>query len=155
MKSFRIASLVAPLALIACAQAASATVIEVMKSPYCGCCTEWVERMRAAGFTVEVTEVEDTAPAAKSAGIPDNLRSCHTATVEGYAIEGHVPAEDIRTLLAKKPDAVGLAVPGMPVGSPGMEMEGRAERYQVVLVARDGQHRVFATHGGTADAHVH
>ena len=155
MKKMRIATLAAPLALIACAQAAVASTIEVMKNPNCGCCSEWVERMREAGFTVNVQEIADTSEAASAAGIPANLRSCHTAKVEGYAIEGHVPAEDIRTLIALKPDAVGLAVPGMPAGSPGMEVPGAAESYHVVLVAKDGNHRIFSTHQGTADAHVH
>ena len=155
MRKFRIASLTAPLALIACAQAAAASTIEVMKNPNCGCCSVWVERMREAGFIVNVQEIADTSEVASAAGIPANLRSCHTAKVEGYAIEGHVPAEDIRTLIALKPDAVGLAVPGMPLGSPGMEVPGRTETYQVVLVAKDGNHRVFATHEGAADAHVH
>ena len=126
-----------------------------MKNPNCGCCGVWVERMREAGFIVNVQEISDTSEVASAAGIPANLRSCHTAKVEGYAIEGHVPAEDIRTLIALKPDAVGLAVPGMPLGSPGMEAPGHAETYQVVLIAKDGKHRVFATHKGTAGAHVH
>lgn len=154
-KKSRIATLFAPIALIACAQAAAATTIEVLKNPNCGCCGIWVERMREAGFSVNVTETTDTDAAANAAGVPANLRSCHTATVDGYAIEGHVPAEDIRRLIASKPDAIGLAVPGMPLGSPGMEVPGRADTYQVVLIAKDGKHSVFATHNGQADAHVH
>jgi hypothetical protein len=145
----------APLALVACAQFAAAATIDVAKSPTCGCCTVWVERMREAGFAVNVRDVPDTTPVAAAAGVPGNLRSCHTAKVEGYAIEGHVPAADIRRLLDARPDAVGLSVPGMPVGSPGMEMVGRSDRYQVVLIGRDGRHTVWATHGGSAPAHRH
>lgn len=150
----QITTLLAPLALIACAQAASAKVIEVAKSPYCGCCTAWIEHMREAGFTVQVTDVEDVTPLATELGVPVELRSCHTAKVEGYAIEGHVPAEDVKRLIEQKPDALGLAVPGMPIGSPGMEHSGRSDRYQVVLIARDGKHTVFATHGGSPNTHT-
>ena len=148
-------SLLAPLALMACASSAAAATLEVVKTPSCGCCSVWVERMKAAGFTVKVRDVEDTSPIAKAAGVPDRMRSCHTAKIGGYVIEGHVPAADIRRLLAQKPKAVGLSVPGMPAGSPGMEMGGRVDRYQTVLIQADGKHKVWATHGGSADAHVH
>jgi hypothetical protein len=122
--SRRLAFLLAPLALLACAQATAQT-IDVIKSPYCGCCAQWVEHLRANGFTVRVTDVEDLDPVARQHGVPDELRSCHTATVGGYVIEGHVPAADIRRLLDERPQATGLAVPGMPIGSPGME-QGRS-----------------------------
>lgn len=153
-------SLLAPLALIACAQAATAATLEVIKTPTCGCCTAWVERMQAAGFTVKARNVEDTSPIAKAAGVPDRLRSCHTAKIGGYVIEGHVPAADIKRLLAQKPKgAVGLSVPGMVAGSPGMEVPGRSDRYQVMLIQKDGKHKVWATHGGSAakhaDGHAH
>lgn len=148
-------SLLAPLALIACGHAATAATLDVIKTPTCGCCSVWVERMKAAGFTVKVRDVEDTAPVAKAAGVPDAMRSCHTARIGGYVIEGHVPAADIRRLLAQKPKAVGLSVPGMVAGSPGMEMPGRSDRYQVVLIKADGKHAVWATHGGSARAHSH
>ena len=138
----------APLALLACANAAAAATLEVAKSPSCGCCSVWIERMRSAGFTVKSRDVADTTPVASAAGVPDQLRSGHTTKVAGYVIEGHVPAADIRRLLAQKPKAIGLAAPGMPMGSPGMEMGGRKERYQVMLIARDGSHTVWATHGG-------
>lgn len=146
----RLATLIAPLALLACGQAISASVLEVAKTPWCGCCAAWIERMEAAGFTMKVREVPDTAPIAAAAGVPANLRSCHTTRIEGYVIEGHVPAEDIRRLLAERPDAVGLSVPGMPAGSPGMEVAGRADRYQTVLIMRDGRHLVWANHGPSA-----
>ena len=136
----------APLALIACAEAAAATVVEVVKSPYCGCCTQWVEHLRAAGFEVRVTDIEDVTPTARRLGVPDDLRSCHTASAGGYAIEGHVPAADIRRLLAERPDAAGIAVPGMPIGSPGMEQGERRQRYATILFGRDGSRRLFAQH---------
>lgn len=143
--------LLAPLALVACAQAATAATLDVVKSPTCGCCTQWVERMKAAGFAVNVRNVPDTSPIAKAAGVPDTMRSCHTTKVGGYVIEGHVPAADIKRLLAQKPRAVGLSVPGMVAGSPGMEVPGRSDRYQVMLIQKDGKHKVWATHGGAAD----
>ena len=152
MISSRLASLVAPIALIACAEAVSASVLEVAKTPWCGCCTAWIERMQQAGFTMKVREVEDTGPIATAAGVPANLRSCHTTMVDGYVIEGHVPAADIRRLLAERPDALGLSVPGMPLGSPGMEAGDRRDRFQTVLIMRDGRHKVWATHGPEASA---
>ena len=136
----------APLALLACAQSAAAATIEVVKSPYCGCCTHWVDYLRAEGFEVRVVEAEDVSPTARRLGVPDDLRSCHTASVEGYAIEGHVPAADIRRLLAERPQAAGIAVPGMPVGSPGMEQGTRRQPYATVLFGRDGRRTVFARH---------
>ncbi|MEX0342979.1 MAG: DUF411 domain-containing protein [Erythrobacter sp.] len=153
MKRRPLSMLLAPLALLACTQAAAATVIDVTKTPWCGCCSEWVERMEAAGFTVTTRDVEDLDPVAQAAGVPDTLRSCHTAKVEGYTIEGHVPAADIRRLLASRPDAVGLSVPGMVAGSPGMEVPGRSDPYMVVLIGRDGKHRVWARYEGGAPAH--
>ena len=138
--------LLAPLALLACAQAAAAATIEVVKSPYCGCCTHWVDSLRRAGFEVRVVEAEDVTPTARRLGVPDALRSCHTASIEGYAIEGHVPVEDIRRLLAERPAAAGIAVPGMPVGSPGMEQGDRRQAYATILFTRDGRQQVFARH---------
>lgn len=155
MPRFRPLSAMAVLALISCTQAAAATVIDVTKTPWCGCCSEWVERMQEAGFTMTVNNVDDMTPTARAAGVPDTLRSCHTARVDGYTIEGHVPAADIRRLLQERPDAVGLSVPGMPAGSPGMEVAGRADTYQTVLIMKDGRHRVWATHQGGAEAHQH
>jgi hypothetical protein len=141
----RLALIAAPLALIACAQATAAT-IEVAKSPNCGCCAEWVEYLRINGFTVRVTDTEDLNPVAHRHGVPDELRSCHTATVEGYALEGHVPVADIRRLLAERPQAAGLAVPGMPIGSPGMEQGGMKDPYDVVAFTKGGPTTVYARH---------
>lgn len=145
MRRVRLACMLAPLTLLACAQAAAQT-IDVVKSPYCGCCAHWVEYLRANGFTVRVTDTDDLDAAARAQGVPDALRSCHTATVEGYAIEGHVPAQDIRRLLRERPRAAGLAVPGMPVGSPGMEQGNRRQPYTTIMFQRDGRQQLFARH---------
>lgn len=130
------------------ARGASAALprIEVFKSPDCGCCTAWVDHLKAAGFGVKVTSVDDTTAARRRFGMPDDFGSCHTATVGGYVLEGHVPAADVRRLLALRPAAVGLAVPGMPVGSPGMEVGARKDAYQVFLVDRAGKPTVFASY---------
>ena len=137
---------VAPLALIASAESAVAATLLVTKTEFCGCCAKWVERMKAAGFTVKVNDVESVSPTARRLGIPDKLRSCHTAEIGGYAIEGHVPAADIKRLLAQRPKAAGIAVPGMVAGTPGMEQGGHKEPYKVILFDRSGKTRVFATH---------
>lgn len=119
--------------------------VEVFKSPYCGCCTQWIDHMRQAGFDVVTKDVDDVAVARKKAGMPEQFGSCHTAKVGGYVIEGHVPAADIQRLLKEKPKALGLAVPGMPQGSPGMESP-HPEAYNTLLVQSDGRQKVFATH---------
>lgn len=120
--------------------------IDVAKTPTCSCCNGWISHMRQAGFEVRVREVPDTTPFARQLGVPDDLRSCHTASVGGYAIEGHVPATDVRRILRDRPQAAGLAVPGMPAGSPGMEMGNRRESYQTILFTRAGRRTVFARH---------
>lgn len=132
------------LGLVACAQA-QATTIAVIKDPDCGCCTEWVAHLRQAGFVVEVTDTREQPAISAKLGVPEQLRGCHTATVDGYVIEGHVPAADITRLLAEKPAARGLAVPGMPMGSPGMEQGGRKQPYVTVLFG-DGGAQVYARH---------
>ena len=127
------------LALPNVAHAASASV-EVWKAPTCGCCKDWIRHMEANGFGVKVHDSGNTAARARL-GIPIRLGSCHTALVEGYAIEGHVPAREIRRLLAERPNAIGLAVPGMPIGSPGMDGPAygtRKDPYEVLLVRKDG-----------------
>jgi hypothetical protein len=124
----------------------SAPEVQVFKSPSCGCCGSWIEHMRAAGFMVKVTEVTDTTSARKRLGLPDRFGSCHTATVGGYVLEGHVPAADVKRLLAAKPKALGLAVPGMPPSAPGMDVPGRRDPYQVLLVDAYGQASVFASY---------
>lgn len=121
-----------------------APLIEVYKSATCGCCGEWVRHLEAGGFRVEARNVPNTAAYRERYGIPSALGSCHTATIGGYALEGHVPATDIKRLLKERPDAVGLAVPGMPLGSPGMEVPGqKADAYDVLLLRKDGSHIVY------------
>ena len=120
--------------------------VEVFKSPYCECCGAWVDHMKAAGFPVKVTLVDDTTAARKRLGMPDAFGSCHTATVASYVVEGHVPAGEVKRLLAAKPVAVGLAVPGMPPGSPGMEVGTRQDPYKVFLIDKSGHETVFASY---------
>jgi hypothetical protein len=120
-------------------------VVEVWKDPNCGCCRDWIVHLEREGFTVVAHDTGNVS-ARRRLGMPSRFGSCHTATVGGYVIEGHVPAEDIRRLLARRPDALGLAVPGMPVGSPGMDgaiYGGRRDPYDVLLVRRDGSAEVM------------
>ncbi|MDE1547089.1 DUF411 domain-containing protein [Dechloromonas agitata] len=126
-------------------QAHAAERVEVFKSPYCGCCEKWVEHMRKAGFDVVTKDVNDVPAARKLTGMPERFGSCHTAKVGGYVVEGHVPAADVQRLLKEKPKAVGLAAPGMPQGSPGMETN-HPQPYDTLLVQADGSHKVFAKH---------
>ena len=126
--------------------APSAAGLQVFKSPTCGCCGAWVEHMRAAGFTATVTEVDDTKAVRKRLGLPDRYGSCHTATVAGYVIEGHVPAAEVKRLLTMRPMALGLAVPGMPPSAPGMDVPGRQDPYDVLLIGTEGRSKVFATY---------
>lgn len=127
------------------ASAQTALKAEVYKSPYCGCCEKWVEHMRAEGFAVSAHNVNDVDGTRQSLGMPQRYGSCHTAKVGGYLIEGHVPAADVKRLLKEKPKAIGLAAPGMPQGSPGMETN-RPQPYDTLLVQADGSHTVFAKH---------
>lgn len=126
-------------------QAHAAERVEVFKSPYCGCCEKWVEHMRKAGFDVVTKDVNDVPATRKLTGMPERFGSCHTAKVGGYVVEGHVPAADVQRLLKEKPKAVGLAAPGMPQGSPGMETN-HPQPYDTLLVQADGSHKVFAKH---------
>ena len=129
---------------------AQATNVQVWKDPNCGCCHLWVEHLQASGFKVEVRDVGNTA-ARKRLGMPEQLGSCHTASVGGYVIEGHVPAADIHRLLKERPVALGLSVPGMPIGSPGMdgpEYKGRKDAYDVLLVQKNGSTKSFQHYPG-------
>jgi hypothetical protein len=129
------------------ASAAPAKAITIYKSPTCGCCAKWVDHVRAAGFAATVHDTDDVDAIKAKYGVPKGLQSCHTALVEGYVVEGHVPAADVLRLLRERPKVRGLAVPGMPAGSPGLEMGGAADRYDVVAFAADGKTtRVFARH---------
>ena len=122
--------------------------IEVYKSPTCGCCSAWVNHMARAGFDVTARNIDQVALDAlkMQAGITPDLASCHTAFVSGYVVEGHVPASDVERLLAERPDALGLTVPGMPIGSPGMEMGNRRDAFDTLLLRRDGSTGVFQRH---------
>ena len=136
------------LALAAAALPGSAVgardVIEVYKSPACGCCGDWIKHLRANGFDVRAHDVADSAEYRRRYGVPGIFASCHTARLGEYVVEGHVPAREIRRMLTERPKAHGLAVPGMPAGSPGMEQEGRRDHYEVLLFQRDGRHVVYA-----------
>ncbi len=125
--------------------AAEPTEVQVYKTPTCGCCAKWVDHLRDNGFSVSVTDLKDVTPIKLENGVPRRLASCHTAIADGYIVEGHVPAEDIRRLLDERPKVSGLAVPGMPIGSPGMEGPN-PKRYEVLSFGADGT-RVFSEHG--------
>ena len=126
------------------------TFIEVWKTPTCGCCKMWVEHLEKAGFTVKANDVPQTAPIRTKLGIPDDMGSCHTALIAGFAIEGHVPASEIKRLLAEptslRQQVIGLSVPGMPIGSPGMEMGTKRDKYDVMLVLKSGASRVYQSY---------
>lgn len=121
--------------------------IRVYMSPACGCCGDWVTHLEENGFEVDVQLRHDMGTVKESFGVAPRLSSCHTGIVNGYVVEGHVPADDIRRFLAEAPAARGLAVPGMPVGSPGMEWDGHVDPYDVLLFSGDGRVSVFARHG--------
>jgi hypothetical protein len=123
-----------------------ATEVTVYKSPTCGCCKQWVMHMQANGFTVKAHDVADIVQYKTANGVPLMLGSCHTAIVGGYVIEGHVPASDIRRLLKERPPVRGLAVPGMPVGSPGMEQGGHKDHYNVLTFDAQGRTTVYSSH---------
>lgn len=147
-----LAQAAAPLAAKAGATAAGAalTEVQVWKEPTCGCCKDWIAHMEANGFKVFVNVGGTNATRARL-GIPQNMASCHTALVGGYAIEGHVPAREVRRLLKEKPAAVGLSAPGMPIGAPGMDTaayKGKKNPYSVMLVAKDGSASVYQTYEG-------
>ena len=125
--------------------AQSASTVEIYKSPYCGCCGQWAEHMRKNGFTVNVHEVNDVPAARKKLGMPEQLGSCHTSKVGNYVIEGHVPAADVQRLLKEHPKALGLAVPSMPSGAPGMNIPN-SPPYETFLVQDDRRTRVYARH---------
>lgn len=124
--------------------------VEVWKTPSCGCCKLWVEHLEKEGFTVKANDVPQTAPMRTRLGIPDDMGSCHTGLVAGLALEGHVPAQDIKRLLAEpaslREQVVGLSVPGMPIGSPGMEEGGKRDAFDVILVLKNGKHRIYQSY---------
>lgn len=123
-------------------------IVDVYKTPTCGCCSKWVEHLQKNGFTVRATNLESLADVKAKYQVPGQLQSCHTATVNGYVLEGHIPVADVRKLLKERPPIAGLAVTGMPIGSPGMETPGaRAQPYDVVAFDKKGKTRVYASHG--------
>ena len=124
-----------------------APTVHVFKSATCGCCANWVKHLQQNGFTTTVTEMADVTEIKDQQKVPNKARSCHTATVDGYVLEGHVPAADVQRLLKERPSILGLAVPGMPIGSPGMEVPNMAPKpYNVVSFDKEGQIQVFASH---------
>lgn len=130
------------------AEAAEWPTLVVHKNESCSCCAGWVEHMKRSGFKVEVRNEDNLGPIKESVGIPVAMGSCHTAQIGRYFVEGHVPAEDVKRFLAEQPDAKGLTVPGMPAGSPGMELpSGKVQPYDVYIVAKDGTTSVYAHHG--------
>jgi len=144
----------APVIAIAARAEASETLpkVVVMRDPSCGCCAAWADHLRTAGFQVEVVETPGLARTKARLGVPRALASCHTAQVDGYVVEGHVPAGAVKRLLTERPRATGLAVPGMPVGSPGMEVAGvEPDTFEVVLFGPEGQ-RTFARYRGQTEA---
>jgi hypothetical protein len=126
----------------------AAQEIEVWKSPSCNCCGDWVAHLKDNGFAVKVQDVPQATleQIKRQSGVTDKLASCHTGKIDGYVVEGHVPAADIKRLVSEKPDAAGLTVPGMPIGSPGMEVGDTREPYDVLLIKKDGATEVFAKH---------
>ena len=145
---------VAPAAAPAAAHTSASTsvasidslIMTVYKTPTCGCCRLWVDHVRENGFRATANDVADVSPVKNTHKVPSDLHSCHTALIGGYVVEGHVPAADIKRMLSERPDIIGLAVPGMPSGSPGME-SGRVDRYDVIAIGKDGSRKVWATHG--------
>jgi hypothetical protein len=129
---------IASLLQVRAAFAVREPLITVHKDPSCGCCSGWVKHLQNAGFVTKVLDTKDIDAVKKRLGVPDDLAACHTAEIAGYVIEGHVPAPALSRFLAEKPNATGLAVPGMPIGSPGME-GGRPEKYDVILFGPDGR----------------
>lgn len=124
--------------------ASDTLVVDVYKSPTCGCCSKWIDHLKANGFTVRGHDTNDLVSHKTRLGVPDGYGSCHTAQVGGYLIEGHVPADDIKRLLKEKPRARGLVVPAMPMGSPGMEAGAHKDAYDVFLVNRDGSTQTYS-----------
>ncbi len=127
---------------------AAAPALTVYKTASCGCCKGWITTMTRAGYRPQVVVIEDVSPIGKRHGVPFELSSCHLSTIGGYVVVGHVPPADVARLLRERPKALGLTVPGMPLGSPGMETpDGRTERFQTLLLLPGRKTRVFAQHG--------
>ncbi len=145
IRTLRLTSLLIAVFYVGAVFAQSTLGIEVFKNQYCGCCHLWITHLQKNGFKVTEQNVDSNATIRENMGMPEKLGSCHTAIINGYVIEGHVPAADIKRLLKEKPKAVGLAVPGMPAGSPGME-SANPQPYNTLLVMKDGSTKVWAKH---------
>lgn len=130
------------------AEAESPIEIEVYRSPSCGCCSKWLTHLKENQFVIKDHVTEDVQQIKDKYGVPQNMSSCHTALVNGYVVEGHVPAADIKKLLKIKPAVIGISVPGMPMGTPGMEMGGRKDPYKVVSFDKDKKYQVFNSYEG-------
>lgn len=137
-----LAAVLGALGLLATQQSVAADIV-VYKSPTCGCCGKWVKHMEDAGFSVDVEDLRDLAPIKRELGVPGGMQSCHTARVGDYIVEGHVPADLVKRMLDENPDIKGLAVPGMPMGSPGMEGP-RKDPYNVMAIGKDGRASIYA-----------
>jgi hypothetical protein len=122
---------------------AARPAVTVYKSPTCGCCSKWIDHIKSHGFDVKAVDVEDIDLVKKTYGVPPALASCHTSLVGGYIVEGHVPAEAVSRLLRERPAIAGITVPGMPVGSPGMEMPGRRDPYSIMSFDKTGKYTVY------------
>lgn len=152
LRAFAVAALApAALAVSRAVDAQALPEIEVWKSPTCGCCKDWIKHLEANGFKVKAIDVPDSRFVRAKFGMPAKLGSCHTGLVAGYVVEGHVPAREIKRLLREKPAALGISVPGMPIGSPGMDgpvYNGVKDPYDVLLVQANGTARVYASYDG-------
>jgi hypothetical protein len=147
MNRFTLAAALSALFFVAVVRAQMSTVptVTVVRDPGCGCCLGWVARIQKAGFKTTVTESAQRI--AQTPGVPASARSCHTATIDGYLVEGHVPVEDVQKMLRERPNIAGIAAPGMPVGSPGMEMpSGKVDKYDVIAFDKAGKTSIFASH---------
>jgi hypothetical protein len=127
-------------------ESAKPTDIVVYRSPTCGCCEKWVDHLKQNNFNVQDIVTDDVQAIKNKYGVSEDMSSCHTAIVDGYVVEGHVPAADIASMLKAKPKIIGIAVPGMPKGTPGMEMGGRKDRYNVMSFDRDRRYEIFNNH---------
>jgi len=145
-EAIAVAEPVAAASAVAPTTSSALPLVVMHRDPDCGCCEAWAKHMRRSGFTVEIRDEPELEKLKKQLGIPDEKASCHTAEVDGYVIEGHVPAEDVKRLLAEHPKARGLALPGMPAGSPGMGEDRPHPAYTVELLAEDGQAKTYAVH---------
>jgi hypothetical protein len=153
MKKIIIGSIVAGACIVSAAlvsraqtgggRTARGQAVTVYKTATCGCCAKWVDHMRAAGFDVKTTDVENIGEVKSTYGVPGELSSCHTSLVAGYVVEGHVPADVVSRMLREKPKIAGIAVPGMPIGSPGMEQGGQRNPYQIIAFERGGKASVY------------